>query len=67
MFADDIVICNESRERVKENLERWRYELERRGMKVSCNKTEYMWVNNREVLKYLGQLFRATASLEKRR
>ncbi|KAK3530122.1 hypothetical protein QTP86_014798 [Hemibagrus guttatus] len=35
MFADDIVICSESREQVRENLERWRFALERRGMKVS--------------------------------
>ncbi|KAK3547228.1 hypothetical protein QTP86_017837 [Hemibagrus guttatus] len=42
MFADDIVICSESREQVEENLERWRFALERRGMKVSCSKTEYM-------------------------
>ncbi|KAK3543676.1 hypothetical protein QTP70_026892, partial [Hemibagrus guttatus] len=48
MFADDIVICSESREQVEENLERWRFALERRGMKVSHNKTEYMCVNERE-------------------
>ncbi|KAK3513822.1 hypothetical protein QTP70_028862, partial [Hemibagrus guttatus] len=45
MFADDIVICSESRE---QNLERWRFALERRGMKVSRSKTEYMCVNERE-------------------
>ncbi|KAK3538606.1 hypothetical protein QTP86_007674 [Hemibagrus guttatus] len=48
MFADDIVICSESREQVEENLERWRFVLERRGMKVSHSKTEYMCVNERE-------------------
>ncbi|KAK3522926.1 hypothetical protein QTP86_009722 [Hemibagrus guttatus] len=48
MFADDIVICSESREQVEENLESWRFALERRGMKVSRSKTEYMCVNERE-------------------
>ncbi|KAK3522867.1 hypothetical protein QTP86_005681 [Hemibagrus guttatus] len=48
MFADDIVICSESRDQVEENLERWRFVLERRGMKVSRSKTEYMCVNERE-------------------
>ena len=33
---------------MEENLERWRYVLERRGMKVSCSETEYMCVNERE-------------------
>ncbi|KAK3524342.1 hypothetical protein QTP70_028051 [Hemibagrus guttatus] len=35
-------------EQVEENLERWRFVLERRGMKVSRSKTEYMCVNERE-------------------
>ncbi|KAK3555243.1 hypothetical protein QTP86_010532 [Hemibagrus guttatus] len=48
MFADNIVICSESREQVEENLERGRFALERRGMKVSRSKTEYMCVNERE-------------------
>ncbi|KAK3532898.1 hypothetical protein QTP70_002251 [Hemibagrus guttatus] len=48
MFADDIVICSESREQAEENLERWRFALERKGMKVSRSKTEYMCVNERE-------------------
>ncbi|KAK3544109.1 hypothetical protein QTP86_001805, partial [Hemibagrus guttatus] len=48
MFADDIVICSESREQVEESLEKWRFVLERRGMKVSRSKTEYMCVNERE-------------------
>ncbi|KAK3528155.1 hypothetical protein QTP86_023879 [Hemibagrus guttatus] len=37
MFADDIVICSERREQVEENLERWRFVLERRGMKKSAS------------------------------
>uniref|UniRef100_A0AAR2JL50 ribonuclease H n=1 Tax=Pygocentrus nattereri TaxID=42514 RepID=A0AAR2JL50_PYGNA len=48
MFADDIIICGESREQVEENPKRWRFALERRGMKVSKDKMEYMCVNERE-------------------
>ena len=48
-FADDIVICSESKERVEEKLESWRYALERRGMKVNRRKTECMCVNERQV------------------
>ena len=29
MFADDIVICSESKEQMERSLERWRYALER--------------------------------------
>ncbi|KAK3569633.1 hypothetical protein QTP86_002580 [Hemibagrus guttatus] len=43
MFADDIVICSESREQVEENLERWRFALERRGMKVSRIQSNGEW------------------------
>ncbi|KAK3555147.1 hypothetical protein QTP86_009990 [Hemibagrus guttatus] len=46
--AYDELLTSESREQVEENLERWRFALERRGMKVSRSKTEYMCVNERE-------------------
>ena len=45
MFADDIVICHKTKEEVEADLERWRYALERRGMKISKSKTEYMCLN----------------------
>ena len=35
VYADDIVIWSESKEQVEEKLEKWRYALERRGMKVN--------------------------------
>ena len=44
LFAGDIVICEETREKVEQRLECWRYALER-GMKVNRSKTEYLCVN----------------------
>ena len=40
LFADDIVICEETREEVERRLECWIYALERRGMKVNRSKTD---------------------------
>ena len=45
MFADDVVICEETREEVERRLESWRYALGRKEMKVSRSKTEYLSVN----------------------
>ena len=45
LFADDIVICEETREEVERRLESWRYTLKRRKMKVSRLKTEYLCIN----------------------
>ena len=47
LFADDIVICEETREKVERRLEFWKYALERRGIKVSRSKTEYLCINGR--------------------
>ena len=45
LFADDIVIFEETREEVEQRLESWKCALERRGMKVSRSKTEYLCIN----------------------
>ena len=47
LFADAIVICEETREEVERRLESWRYALERRGMKVSWSKNKYLCINGR--------------------
>ena len=42
MFADDIVLIDETKEGVESKLELWRQTLESRGFRLSRNKTEYM-------------------------
>ena len=81
LFADDIVICGETREEVKRRLECWRYVLETRGMKVSRSNTKYLCVNgendkkivkmeNKKVsrvkeFKYLGLTVQESGSCER--
>ena len=48
MFADDIVLCSETKGEAEEQLESWRNALERRGMRVSRAKTEYLVLNGRD-------------------
>ena len=45
LFADDIVIFEETRKEVERRPECWRYAFERRGMKVSRPKIEYLCIN----------------------
>ena len=42
LFADDLVICDESRLEVEQQLDRWREVLEGNGLKISRKKTEYL-------------------------
>ena len=45
LFADGVVLINETRKGAEGELERWRKALESRGLKVRTTKTEYMCVN----------------------
>ena len=45
LFADDIVICEETREEGERIIKCWRNGFEKRGMKVNRSKTEYLCVN----------------------
>ena len=42
LFADDIVLVDETKDGVNAKLEQWRQRLESRGFKLSRSKTEYM-------------------------
>ena len=42
VFADDIVLINETEEGVNKKLELWRQALKARGFRLSRSKTEYM-------------------------
>ncbi|XP_046994451.1 uncharacterized protein LOC124606512 [Schistocerca americana] len=42
MFADDVVLCEQSIDRLEEKLEDWRKVLEERGVKISRTKSEYL-------------------------
>ena len=45
MFADDVVLCAREKYVLELELEQWEEALEKRVMKVSRAKTEYMWLN----------------------
>ena len=45
MFADDVVLCAREKDVLELELELWRGGLEKRGMKVSREKTQHMCLN----------------------
>ena len=47
LFADDIVLSRQNYRELEEDLEIWRNALERRGLKVSQSKNEYLRVVGR--------------------
>ena len=58
LFADDIVLSRQNCRELEDDLEMWRNALERRGLKVSRSKTEYLKVgdvDDGEELKLQGE------------
>ena len=58
LFADDIVLSRQNHRELEEDLEIWRNALERRGLKVSRENTEYLrvgGVGDGEELKLQGE------------
>ena len=66
LFADDIVLINETKSGINAKLDVWREVLESKGFKISWTKTEYMKCNfsrnkntNEETVKIASQEIRS--------
>ena len=73
MFADDLVLCENTREEAEDKLELWTNTIENKGLQVGGNNTEYLppsschdklklvgeEINNVTTFKYLGSMFDA--------
>ena len=74
LFADDLVLCENTRKEAEEQLELWRRAIENKGLRVSRSKTEYLppsschdskvklgeeEIKNVTTFKYLGSMFDA--------
>ena len=58
LYADDVVLVNDTKEESERELERWRYALEQRGLRVSRAKTEYLCIGQqtaRPAIKIAGE------------
>ena len=51
LFADDVVLVDESRAGVNMKLELWRQTLESKGFRLSRTKTEYMSVTSAPLMR----------------
>ena len=73
LFADDLVLCESTREEAEEQLELWRNAIENKRLRVSRNNTEYLPppschdkvklggedIKNVTTFKYIGSMFDA--------
>ena len=71
LFADDLVLCEKTRQEAEDQLELWRNAIESKGLRVSRNKTEYLppspchdkvklggeEIENVTTFKYIGSMF----------
>ena len=67
LFADDIVLSRQNYRELEDDLEMWRNALERRGLKVSGSKTEYLkagGVDDEEELKLQGEKLKRAKNFE---
>ena len=58
LFADDIVLSRQNHREIEDDLQIWRNALERKSLKVSLSKTEYLkagGVEGEEELKLQGE------------
>ena len=46
MYADDLAIMAESKQELQEVLEEWKGVFKKRGLRMSLEKTEVMWVRH---------------------
>ena len=51
MFPDDIELSRQNHRELEEDLEIWRNALERRGLKVSRSKAEYLIVGGTDIVR----------------
>ena len=78
LFADDLVLCENTRHQAEEQLELWRRTIEKKGLRVSRNNTEYLPpsscqnskvklggddIKNVTTFKYLGSVFDAEGGI----
>ena len=79
LFAEDLALCEETKEEAEQQLEVWRYAVESRGLRLSPQKTEYLaplasecrlTMDNQELptvskFKYLGSIFDTEGGVER--
>jgi hypothetical protein len=65
LFADDVVLVDDSRTGVNRKLELWRQTLESKGFRLSRTKTEYMRCSfSMDIFRYLGSMLQKDGDID---